>query len=141
MRPRHLVGMLSFAFVCVSLIPVVVADDKKAANVAGTWTWKVTRNDQEFTTTLKLKQEGSKVTGTISGRQGNNDTEISEGKIEGADVSFQVTREFNGNSIVIKYKGKVEGDTIKGKTVITRDGNEMERDWEAKREKSEEKKA
>ena len=53
------------------------------------------------------------MTGTVSGR--NNDTAIEEGKIKGEEVSFQVTREFNGNKMVIKYTGKVSGDTITGK--------------------------
>ena len=136
MRIRRL-APLSLALVFAVLIPVARADDKKeekkAANVTGTWTWTMKRNDQEITQTLKLKQDGAKVTGTITGRQGN-ETEIAEGKVDGGDVSFQVTREFNGNSFTIKYKGKVEGDTIKGKTSVERDGQTMERDWEAKRE-------
>jgi hypothetical protein len=32
-------------------------------------------------------------------------------------------------------KGKLDGDTIKGKSESERDGQKTERDWEAKREK------
>ena len=39
-----------------------------------------------------------------------------------------------------KYNGKVDGDTIKGKTETTRgDGQSRERDWEAKRAKDDDK--
>jgi hypothetical protein len=38
-------------------------------------------------------------------------------------------------SFVTKYQGKVDGDTIKGKTERERNGQTMSRDWEAKREK------
>jgi hypothetical protein len=44
-----------------------------------------------------------------------------------------VTRERDGNKFTIKFKGKVSGDTIKGKSEIDRDGQTQSRDWEAKR--------
>lgn len=107
------------------------ADDK--ANATGTWTWTVNgQNGNSRDVTLKLKQEGDKLTGKISGR--NNDTDIEDGKIVGNEVSFKVVREFNGNKMTTKYNGKIEGDTIKGKTEFTtRDGESRSRDWEAKR--------
>lgn len=102
-----------------------------AAEVTGTWKWSVERNGQTMETTLKLKQEGAKLTGTISGRQ--NETPIEDGKVEGDEVSFKVVREFNGNKFTQKYKGKVSGDTIKGKVEMERDGQTNSRDWEAKK--------
>ncbi len=88
--------------------------------------------------TLKLKVEGDKLTGTMSspGREGKaTDTAISEGKVKGDEISFSVTREFNGNKMTSKYSGKVTADAIKGKIETERDGNTRSRDWEAKREK------
>jgi hypothetical protein len=35
--------------------------------------------------------------------------------------------------VTIKYKGTLDGDAIKGKIEMTRDGETRERDWEAKR--------
>lgn len=105
-----------------------------AADVTGTWKWSVERNGNTIETTLKLKQDGEKLTGTISGRAGN-ETEIEDGKVTGDDVSFQVTRTFNDNKMVIKYEGKQSGDTIKGKMKFERQGEEQSRDWEAKKEK------
>jgi hypothetical protein len=108
------------------------AEDKKI-DLTGTWKSSYTNQDgQVRESTFKLKAEGEKVTGTISGR--NNDTAIEEGKIKGEEVSFQVTREFNGNKMVIKYTGKVSGDTITGKSDSQRDGQPTSRDWVAKRE-------
>ena len=108
------------------------AEDKKS-ELTGTWKSSVTnQNDQVRETVFKLKAKGDKLTGTISGR--NNDTAIEEGKIKGEEISFQVTREFNGNKMVIKYTGKVSGDTITGKSETERDGQTRSRDWVAKRE-------
>src|SRR5258707_11590310 len=92
------------------MVVLGVGNPAAAADVTGTWKWSVERNGQTFETTLKLKQDGEKLTGTISGRQGSNDTEIEDGKVKGEDVSFKVTRTFNDNKIVMTYKGKLSGD-------------------------------
>jgi hypothetical protein len=104
-----------------------------AADATGTWTWTVERGGQTFTNTLKLKQDGEKLTGTISGRN-NTEIAIENGKVSGEEVSFQVTREFNNNKFVQQYRGKVSGDTIKGQVEFeNRDGEKVTRDWEAKK--------
>ena len=108
------------------------AQDKKI-DLNGTWKSSNTnQNGQVRETVFKLKVEGEKVSGTVSGR--NADTAIEEGKIKGDEVSFQVTREFQGNKVVSKYTGKVSGDTITGKSESQRDGQPQTRDWVAKRE-------
>ena len=88
--------------------------------------------------TLKLKVEGDKVTGKVTspGRQGGDpvETEIKDGKIKGDEVSFTVTREFNGNTMTQKYNGKVTADAITGKIESERNGQPQSRDWEAKRD-------
>ncbi len=110
----------------------VLAQDKKI-DVTGTWKSSITnQNGQVRESTFKLKAEGEKLTGTISGRQ--NDTAIEEGRIKGDEITFKVTREFNNNRMVTKYTGKVAGDTIKGKSETQRDGEPRSRDWVAKRE-------
>ena len=77
----------------------------------------------------------------MSGRQGGNDTQIANGKIKGDEISFDVTREFQGNSFTTKYTGKVAGDTITGKIATEREGQTRERDWTAKRKTEEKKEA
>src|SRR6266536_1431391 len=121
----------------LALGAVAQAQDKKA-DPTGTWTWSQPgRNggpDRKYT--LKLKLEGEKVTGTLTapGRGGqSSDVAISEGKLKGDEISFEVTREVQGNKITAKYNGKISGDSIKGKMDAGRDG-QTPRDWEAKRE-------
>lgn len=112
-------------------------EDKKA-DPAGNWTWtQPGRNggpDRKMT--LKLKAEGEKLTGTLSSPGADGETtksEIEDAKIKGDEVSFTVTREFNGNKRTFKYTGKVSADAIKGKTEFERNGEAQSRDWEAKR--------
>ena len=103
-----------------------------AENPTGTWTWSVPgRDGNTREVTAKLKLDGDKLTGSISGRQ--NDTNIEDGKLSGDQISFKVTREFNGNKIVQKYSGKIAGDSIKGKIESEREGQPTSRDWDAKR--------
>jgi hypothetical protein len=105
-----------------------------AADATGTWKWTVERGGNTFEQTLKLKQDGDKLTGTMSGRQGS-DTEIEDGKVSGDDISFKVTREFGGNKFVMSYQGKVSGDTIKGERKFEREGQTQTSEWVAKRAK------
>ena len=82
------------------------------ADVGGKWTAQVPgRDGQPQETTFTFKVEGDKLTGTVSGRQG--DTPIADGKISGDEISFTVTRERQGSTIKELYKGKVSGDEIK----------------------------
>jgi len=88
--------------------------------------------------TLTLKTEGEKLTGTLTSPARTADaqpteTAIADGKVNGAEISFTVTREFNGNKFTSKYSGKVEGDTITGKTEMERNGETVSRDWKAER--------
>ena len=100
----------------------------------GTWKWSVTFNDQTRESTLKLKLEGDKLTGTMVGRN-NQETKIDDATFKDGEVSFSYTRERNGQKRTTKYKGKLDGDVIKGKSESERDGQTQSRDWEAKREK------
>jgi hypothetical protein len=127
------------AILALGFLSQVQAEDKKA-DPSGTWTWTAPSRGGgggERKMTLKLKTEGDKVTGTLSapGRDGTpRDTDIADGKLKGDEISFTVTREFNGNKMTSKYNGKVSGDSIKGKMEFERDGQTQSRDWEAKRE-------
>jgi len=82
-----------------------------AADATGKWTAEMPgRDGNAMTITMNLKADGDKLTGTVSGRRGDSD--ISNGKIDGDNVTFDVVREFNGNSMTTHYNGKLDGDTI-----------------------------
>lgn len=120
------------------------ADEKKAdakkGDPTGTWKWEVDRQGQKATMTLTLKLDGDKLTGEMPGRQGGNATKIEDGTFKDGEFSFTVTRMMMNNKIVTKYKGKVDGDTLKMTAETERDGQTNKREIEAKREKAEEKK-
>jgi hypothetical protein len=122
-----LVAGLAFA-----LIAVVQA---AGADVTGKWTAQVPgRNGQTREQTFNLKADGDKLTGTVSGMQGNQ-MDISDGKIDGSNISFNVTMSFNGNEMKMSYKGVVSGDEIKF-TRTREGGNQPPQEFTAKRDKS-----
>lgn len=91
-----------------------------AADVTGKWVGEAPASGKGGPPTFNFKQDGSKLTGSTPGRGG--ETEISNGKIDGDNISFEVTREFNGNTITTKYSGTVSGNTMK-LTMETARGN------------------
>jgi hypothetical protein len=139
---RNLASLIKLGFCAIVALGAIVqvrAEDKKV-DPTGTWTWTTPgRNGgPDRKSTLKLKLDGEKLTGTVTspGRQGGQatDTAIEDSKLKGDEISFKVTREFNGNKFIAKYNGKVGADSIKGKIETDRNGETQSRDWEAKRE-------
>ena len=141
---QHIFANLTYVAFCALLalggISTASAEDK-APSATGNWTWTVPgRNGgAERKMSLTLTQAGEKLTGKLSspGRDGGaaRETEIADGSVKGADVTFSVTREFNGTKMTSKYSGKVSGDAITGKVESKdRDGNDQSRDWTAKKE-------
>ena len=83
-----------------------------AADPTGTWKASIETPNGTIETTFALKVDGAKLTGTVtSGQMGESD--ISEGKVDGDNISFAVVRSFNGNEFRINYKGKVSDSEIK----------------------------
>jgi hypothetical protein len=64
---------------------------------------------QNYIYTFKI--EGNKLTGHAKSE--NGDTEIQEGKADGAEISFVENLNFQGMPLRIEYKGKFAGDEIK----------------------------
>jgi hypothetical protein len=118
--------------ICVLAIAGMArAEDKP--NPTGTWKYTAEVNGQSIEVTIKLKLEGDKLTGTLSVL--DMESKIEDSKYQDGEVSFKVYREMNGNKLTIKYKGKIKGDTFKGKRELKRDGQTNTREFEAKRSK------
>jgi len=138
MTVNKFIKVLVGAILVTGVLAQARADDKKL-DPTGTYLWTVpARNGgPDRTNTLALKLAGDKLTGKLTspGRGGQiNTTEISDGKITGADVSFSVVRTFNDNTVTNKYSGTLAGDSIKGKMEFERNGEAQSRDWEAKKQ-------
>jgi hypothetical protein len=90
------------------LVLLFVACTLAAADVAGKWTGEVPRRGGEMAmTTFVFKAEGDKVTGTMSGPQG--DVALQDVTVKGDQISFSTM----GGNAKILFKGTVFGDEIK----------------------------
>ena len=129
MRNAALCGGLALC-----LVLGLTAGASAADNPTGTWKYTVMPpGGQAVEVTLTLKLEGDKLTGTS--KRADMETKIEDGKFKDGEVSFTITRERDGNKFVVKYKGKLSGDTIKGKINANFMGQDFDLDWDAKREK------
>jgi hypothetical protein len=117
---------------------VLLAAIAQAADPAGTWTWTTPgRNGgPDRVSTLTLQVSDSSLTGKLSvpGRDGQPvETSITDGKVDGDNVNFNVIRQFNGNSNTNIYSGTVTNDEIIGSIQFNRNGETQTRKWDAKR--------
>jgi hypothetical protein len=80
-----------------------------AANIDGKWAGEIVGQNMEISFTFKA--EGTKLTGThvVNGTE----TPIADGKIDGNNISFNVTLDMGGQETKIPHKGTIEGDQIK----------------------------
>jgi hypothetical protein len=102
-----------------------------AADVTGKWAAEVQgRNGQTRNISFAFKQDGSTLTGTMVGPMGR-EVEISNGKAEGDNISFDVKMEFQGNAATIHYTGTVEGSSLKMKS--QREGSDRTQEFTAKK--------
>jgi hypothetical protein len=129
----------------VMTVLFVVTFVASAADVSGKWTYQQPgfNGGDPIAVTITLKADGGTLTGSVppmmGGRGGGNagPQEISNGKVDGDKVYFEVKRTTQRGESIIKYEGTVSGDELKLK--ITRPGrgggDPMVTDVVAKREK------
>jgi hypothetical protein len=121
---------IAFLSVCFVFAALTLA---WAADVNGKWTAQVPgRDGQTRELTFTFKAEGEKLTGSMSGQQG--DSEITDGKISGDQISFTVKINIQGNERKFLSKGTVSGDEMKVTRTIE-GGNRPPQEFTAKRVK------
>ena len=123
-----------------TIILLVVACAAFAADVTGKWTAQVAGRNGTQEVTFNLKADGSTLTGTVTGGMGGRGgggaaqpMAISDGKIDGANVSFAVKAEVNGQARVTTYKGTLSGEELKLKQTRAGRNGEQVTDVVAKR--------
>src|SRR5215471_13779188 len=83
-----------------------------AASVDGKWTGEVPSTSGNMRPiTLTFESSGDKLEGEVS--TGRDEVPISDGKLDGDNLSFTVTRNVGGNEIRWSYTGIITGDSIR----------------------------
>ena len=83
-----------------------------AADIDGTWTGMIEGPQGAFNMIYKFKAEGATLTGAMVVGNDGMEVKISDGKIEGNNVSFSVTLNF-GEAFTLAYKGVLNGAELK----------------------------
>ncbi len=91
-----------------------------AGAAVGTWELTSTTQQGTRTSTLTIKED---MTGTYKSR--DTETPVQDLKVDGDQVSFKITREFQGNLVTMEFKGKIEGTTLKGQFITERGSREV----------------
>jgi hypothetical protein len=101
---KHLMTLLSL-FILGALLTA-------AADVTGTWKGTADTPNGPVERTFVFKVDGNKLTGETSSEMLGKST-ITDGKIDGDNLSFTITAKYQDNEMKLNYKGKVNGNEIK----------------------------
>ena len=85
-----------------------------AADISGKWFAQVPQGHLLLEITFTFKVDGAKLTGTATYPLGDDvyRLDVTDGKVEGDDVSFTTSSKFRDTAIKSVYKGKVAGNQI-----------------------------
>ena len=124
-------AILSMAL-ALAFCGLVGAADK--VEPVGTWKCEYEIGGQKRTSTLTIKKDGDKLTGTMSWPD-QKETKLKDVKLKDGELTFSAVRELMDNKITVEYKFTINGDKLKGKGAVENGGQKTEFDIEGKREK------
>jgi hypothetical protein len=82
-------------------------DGQAAANVTGKWSLSIETPQGPITVAMVLKQEGTKVTGTLAGPQGET---AAEGQFVDGTLTFGISFEGGGGTMQLTFTAKLAED-------------------------------
>lgn len=115
-RMRHskaLPGAL--ASVCVMILLLAAAANAAEPSLTGSWQLSIVSPQGTRTPTMRLTQAGTQVSGTYKSMRG--DVPIS-GTIQGNEFALTVKIASQNDTLVVEYKGRIEGDELAGRVMM-----------------------
>lgn len=110
---------------CIAILFLGAALHAQEIDVSGDWEFTMTTQRGEMTSNMTIVQDGGKITVTMEGRGGGENT--GEGTISGNNIEWTISRSTPRGDMTMTYKGTVAGNTITGE--LTRGDRTME--WKA----------
>jgi hypothetical protein len=101
-----------------------------AADVSGTWKATAEGPNGSMERTFVFKVDGNKLTGETTSSMVGKST-ITDGKVDGDNVTFTIDVKFQDNEMKLNYKGKVTGNEIHFTVESPQGGQAIE--WHAKK--------
>ena len=130
----HSVALRAILTVAVALVTSVLALAANQSDPIGTWNCEYNIGDQKRTSTLTIKKDGDKLTGTMSWPD-QKDASLKDLIVKEGELTFSAERVLAGNTLNIAYRLLVNGDSLKGKGTLDVGGEKRDFDIEGKRAK------
>jgi len=114
-------GVILAVLILVGLVSVYAAD------ITGKWNTQFDSQVGVQKYVFEFKVEGTKLTGTAISKVADAaevKTPITEGAVNGDDVTFVENLDYSGQQLKITYKGKIAGDQIKFSRDVAGQGGE-----------------
>jgi opacity protein-like surface antigen len=92
-------------------VAVLFASAAFAADVDGKWTGSMSTPNGDVPVNFTFMSDGAKLDGSTTGPGG--EIKIADGKVDGNNISFSVTINFQDMPFTMNYKGVVAKDEIK----------------------------
>jgi hypothetical protein len=93
-------------------VALLLASAAFAADVDGKWTGTMATPNGDVPVNFTFMADGAKLNGSTMGPD-SAEIQIKDGKVDGNNISFSVTFDFQGMPFTMNYKGAVEKDQIK----------------------------
>jgi hypothetical protein len=93
------------------LLCVIFGGVAVAADISGNWSGTMQMGDNPISITYAFKQDGEKVTGTVTTPHGEA-LPLSDGKLVGDKVTFYVQVDMGGTAAKFSIEGVIKGDEI-----------------------------
>lgn len=125
-----------FWLLVLTVLPVLAQAAAPATNavVTGTWTYTLDVSlDTSVDFVAQLKQDGERVTGTVTARDVM--ATIEKGQFKNGQLTFEIPREYGGVKFTSRYQGQLTGDRLKGKIFTGTGPLERTYEWSAQRAK------
>lgn len=104
---KKLLAVCAVLFLAIGAA-TVLAQAAAPANATGTWSGQMQGPNGDMTITFHLKQDGTKLTGSVDTGMGDP-VDIQNGKVDGGKIYWETS--FNG--MTIQHDGTINGDEIK----------------------------
>jgi hypothetical protein len=93
-----------------AVICAIFAGAALAADITGNWIGTLQAGDNPVPLTFEFKQDGEKLTGTVTGPGGP--LPLSDGKVTGDKITFYVQTDMNGSPTKFMMEGTIKGEEI-----------------------------
>jgi hypothetical protein len=93
-----------------AVLCAIFAGAALASDISGNWTGTLQAGDNPVALTFEFKQDGEKLTGTVTGPGGP--LALNDGKVTGDKISFYMQTDMNGSPTKFMTEGTIKGEEI-----------------------------